>query len=173
MITNSAPLQSGAFCLSKCICLSKCKRDAGLLVLGVPLAVRAIAATLGREAIADSTKRPAPTTVPLFGIVLNRPVDSKTPLWNRFGEYGDVCRELHMPGDPEECRRQGRECVRLAQQATTARARRDYLSLAQTWLQLADIFDSDDARLKRCGKPGSNVVPFAKRTRRPIKLRAS
>jgi hypothetical protein len=79
-----------------------------------------------------------------------------------------------MPGDPEECRRQGRECVRLAQRATTPRAQQDYLSLAQTWLQLADIFEHDNALLKGWGKSGSNVVPFAPtRSRRPIKLRAS
>jgi hypothetical protein len=29
-----------------------------------------------------------------------------------------------MPGDPEECRRQGRECVRLAQRAITYRRRK-------------------------------------------------
>jgi hypothetical protein len=111
-------------------------------------------------------------TEPLFGIVLTRPLTLKLS----FGidsDYGVCEGRHHMPGDPEECRRQGRECVRLAQQAATPRARQDYLSLARTWLQLADIFDSDDARLKRRGKPGSNVVPFAKRTRRPIKLRAS
>jgi hypothetical protein len=49
----------------------------------------------------------------------------------------------------------------------------DYLSLAQTWLQLATIFENDDALLKGWGKSGSNLVPFAKRSRRPIKVLAS
>jgi len=77
-----------------------------------------------------------------------------------------------MPGDPEECRRQGRECVRLAQRATTRQIRKDYLALAHTWLQLAAMFESDDARMKNWGETPSKVVPLASRRRRPIKLRA-
>ena len=40
-------------------------------------------------------------------------------------------------------------------------------------LELAAIFENDDALLRGWGEVGSNVVPFAKRSRRPIKLRAS
>src|SRR6185312_8467070 len=85
------------------------------------------------------------------------PLEKTSTFWNRFGRRGVCVGGSHMPGDPEECRRQGRECVRLAQRAATPRERQEYLSLAQTWLQLADIFESDDALLKRSGKPGSNV----------------
>lgn len=78
-----------------------------------------------------------------------------------------------MPGDPEECRQQGRECVRLAQQAATPQARKDYLTLAHTWLQLAAMFESDDVLMKSWGVTPSKVISLASRRRRPIKLRAS
>ena len=47
-----------------------------------------------------------------------------------------------------------------------------YLALAHTWLQLAAMFESDDARMKNWGETPSKVVPLASRRRRPIKLRA-
>jgi hypothetical protein len=77
-----------------------------------------------------------------------------------------------MSGDPKECRWHAYECLRLAKQATTHRARQDFLALTHTWLRLAVIFEEDDAVLKRCGDTESNVIPFKPR-HRPIRLKAS
>jgi hypothetical protein len=49
-----------------------------------------------------------------------------------------------MPGDPREFRQQAQECLRLAQDATSDPARQDYIALAHTWTQLANMFESDD-----------------------------
>ena len=73
-----------------------------------------------------------------------------------------------MPGDPRECRQQAQECLYLAQQATSDPARQDYTALADTWTQLANVFESDNALLKSLSAAGLNVKP-----RRPIRLRAA
>jgi hypothetical protein len=73
-----------------------------------------------------------------------------------------------MSGNAQDCRRQAQECWRLARQATSHRSREDYTALANTWLQLAIIFETDDALFEA----RSNVVRFAKR-RRPIRLKRS
>jgi hypothetical protein len=87
-----------------------------------------------------------------------------------------VCSRLEwrmeaMPGDPQECREQAQECLRLAQEATSDLARQDYMALAQTWTQLADMFESDNALAKSLRDAGLNVVPLE--PRRPIRLRAA
>jgi len=53
-----------------------------------------------------------------------------------------------MPGDPEECRQQARDCLRIAQQPKSHEAREDYTALANTWMQLANMFESDNALIK-------------------------
>jgi hypothetical protein len=73
-----------------------------------------------------------------------------------------------MPGDPRECRQQAQDCLRLAQEATSDPARQDYTALADTWTQLANVFESDNALLKSLSAAGLNVKP-----RRPIRLRAA
>jgi hypothetical protein len=78
-----------------------------------------------------------------------------------------------MPGDPRECRRQAYECVRLAQEARTHKAREEFSALASTWLRLAVIFEEDDAVLSRCGDAKSNVIRLSSRRHRPIRLKAS
>jgi hypothetical protein len=78
-----------------------------------------------------------------------------------------------MPGDPKECRRRAYECIRLAQQATTHRARKEFLALADTWLRLAVIFEEEDAALKCGGDTKSNVIPLRSRRRCLIRLKAS
>jgi hypothetical protein len=75
-----------------------------------------------------------------------------------------------MPGDPRECRQQAQECLRLAQDATSNPARQDYIALAHTWTQLANMFESDDALLKGLSAAGVNVVSLKPR---PIRLRAA
>jgi hypothetical protein len=87
-----------------------------------------------------------------------------------------VCSRLEMkdeamPGDPRECRQQARECLRLAQEATSDPARQDYIALADTWTQLANMFESDNALAACLGDAGLNVVPL--KLRRPIRLRAA
>jgi hypothetical protein len=70
-----------------------------------------------------------------------------------------------MPGDPRDCRQRAQECLRLAQEAATDSARQDYEALANTWTQLANMFESDDA-LAHCLSVGD--VPLETRTP-PIK----
>jgi hypothetical protein len=76
-----------------------------------------------------------------------------------------------MPGDPQECRQQAQDCLRLAQEATSDPARQDYTALAHTWTELANVFESDNALLESLSAAGSNVVPLE--LRRPIRLRAA
>jgi hypothetical protein len=75
-----------------------------------------------------------------------------------------------MPGDPRECRQQAQECLRLAQEATSDQARQDYTALANTWMQLANMYESDDALLIGLRAAGLNV-PLT--PRRAIRLRAA
>jgi hypothetical protein len=87
-----------------------------------------------------------------------------------------VCSRLEgrmeaMPGDPRECRRQAQDCLRLAREATSDPARQDYIALASTWRQLADMFESDNALAKSLSDAGLNVVPLE--TPRLIRLRAA
>ena len=63
-----------------------------------------------------------------------------------------------MPGDPRECRQQAVECLYLAQQATSDLGRQDYTVLAHTWMELAHVFESDNALLKNLSAAGWNVV---------------
>jgi hypothetical protein len=76
-----------------------------------------------------------------------------------------------MPGDPRECRQQAQDCLRLAEEATSDQAREDYIALADTWTQLANMFESDNALLEGLSAAGSSVVPL--QPRRPIRLRAA
>ena len=75
-----------------------------------------------------------------------------------------------MPGDPRECRQQAQECLRLAQEATSD-LERHYAALAETWTQLADMFESDNALAQCLSAAGLNDVP--PEARRPIRLRAA
>ena len=59
----------------------------------------------------------------------------------------------------------------VAQQATSDSGRQDYTALAHTWMELAHVFESDNALLKDLSAAGWNVVPPEPRW--PIKLRAS
>jgi hypothetical protein len=52
-----------------------------------------------------------------------------------------------MPGDPKECRRQARACVRLAQTSSSQQARDQFANLARTWIRLADEIESTEAFL--------------------------
>ena len=76
-----------------------------------------------------------------------------------------------MPGDPQECRQLARDCLRLAEEATSDPARQDYNALAYTWTRLADMFESDIAVLESLSAAGSSVVSL--QLRRPIWLRAA
>ena len=76
-----------------------------------------------------------------------------------------------MPGDPKECRRLARQCVRAAHASADVRLRADYLAFAHKWMQLAAIYDSDEELIKSWGASGVNVLPLAPKRR--IKLRAS
>jgi hypothetical protein len=76
-----------------------------------------------------------------------------------------------MPGDPRECRQQAQECLRLAQEATSDQAGQDYTALAYTLMQLANMFESDDALLKGLSAAGMDIIPL--KPQRPIRLRAA
>ena len=68
-----------------------------------------------------------------------------------------------MPGDPKECRRLARQCVRLANASADVRLRADYLAFAHTWMQLAAVYESEGELIKSRGTSGLNVGPLAKR----------
>jgi hypothetical protein len=76
-----------------------------------------------------------------------------------------------MSGDPQECRQQAQECLRLAQEATSNSVRQDYTALAHTWMELARVFESDNALAECLSTAGSNVVPL--KPRQTIRLKAS
>ena len=42
-----------------------------------------------------------------------------------------------MPGDPKECRKHARNCLRLAEAATNAEITRTFVDLAHSWTRLA------------------------------------
>ena len=87
-----------------------------------------------------------------------------------------VCSRLEwrmeaMSGDPRECRQQAQECLRLAQEATSDSGRKDYTAFADTLMQLAKIFESDNALLEGLSAAESNDVPLE--ARRSIRLEAA
>ena len=76
-----------------------------------------------------------------------------------------------MPGDPQQCRQQAQDCLRLAREATSDPARQEFMALASTWRQLADMFESDNALAKSLSDAGLDIVPL--QPRRLIRLRAA
>jgi hypothetical protein len=52
-----------------------------------------------------------------------------------------------MPGDPQECRRHARNCIELADQATTPEGRLTLVNLADHWTRLAAELESAQAFL--------------------------
>ena len=47
-----------------------------------------------------------------------------------------------MPGDPNECRANAKECLREAASARTCRDKTMFEALAQKWLRLANDYDA-------------------------------
>jgi hypothetical protein len=68
-----------------------------------------------------------------------------------------------MSGDHREFRQLAVECLYLAQQATSDSVRQDYTALAHKWMELAHVFESDNALHKSLSAAGWNVVPLAPR----------
>jgi hypothetical protein len=79
--------------------------------------------------------------------------------------------EEAMPGDPQECHQLARDCLRLAEEATSDPARQDHIALAHTWMELAHALESDNAWIECLSVDGSSVVPL--QPRRRIRLRAA
>jgi hypothetical protein len=52
-----------------------------------------------------------------------------------------------VPGDPKECREHARNCLALAEQASTSNGRETLLNLANQWTTLAAELESADAFL--------------------------
>ena len=69
-----------------------------------------------------------------------------------------------MPGDPKECRRLARQCVRLANASADVRLRADYLAFAHTWMQLAAVYESEGELIKSRATSGLNLGPLATQT---------
>jgi len=63
-----------------------------------------------------------------------------------------------MPGDPQQWREQARECIRSARHSRSSLDRENLAVLATKWLQLAAIYESDNALLERWGDRFSNVI---------------
>jgi hypothetical protein len=56
-----------------------------------------------------------------------------------------------MPGDPKECREHAKNCMRLASEANTERARDTFTDLARTWTRLATDLENAEALLDEWG----------------------
>jgi hypothetical protein len=56
-----------------------------------------------------------------------------------------------MPGDPSDCRKHAKNCLRLAAEAHTPQAKETFESLAETWLRLAADLETSKALLKQWG----------------------
>jgi hypothetical protein len=53
-----------------------------------------------------------------------------------------------MLGNSQQCRLNAAYCLALAEQATEAKSRQDFIALADTWNRLAAERESDDALLQ-------------------------
>ena len=60
-------------------------------------------------------------------------------------------REVHMPGDPKECRDNAKDCLELAAKAQSRLAKERWEELAQTWLRLATSLERDQVVLDQWG----------------------
>jgi len=58
-----------------------------------------------------------------------------------------------MPTDPSECRQHALDCVRMAQTALTAEARKTWSDLAKTWLIFASDLEASEPLLDEWGRP--------------------
>jgi hypothetical protein len=65
-----------------------------------------------------------------------------------------------MSGDPQECRQQAQDCLRLAQEANSDPAREDYTAIAHTWTDLANMFEGDNALLESLCRPAPTVTAY-------------
>ena len=52
-----------------------------------------------------------------------------------------------MPGDPKECRKHARNCLRIAEASTNAEITRTFVDLAHSWTRLALDLESAQALL--------------------------
>ena len=52
-----------------------------------------------------------------------------------------------MPGDPKECRKHARNCLRIAEASTNAEIIRTFVDLAHSWTRLALELESAQALL--------------------------
>jgi hypothetical protein len=52
-----------------------------------------------------------------------------------------------MPGDPKECRRNAKRCLRLAERAQHSKARENLIAFAEMWRKLAAELESHEALL--------------------------
>jgi hypothetical protein len=56
-----------------------------------------------------------------------------------------------MAGDPSECRKHAKACLRLAAEAHSPQAKETFENLAETWLRLAADLDAAKALLTQWG----------------------
>ena len=60
-------------------------------------------------------------------------------------------RVVAVGGDPNQCREQAAECVRLANEGTTQQSRDELIELAKAWLTVAAQLESDKPLLDALG----------------------
>jgi hypothetical protein len=82
-----------------------------------------------------------------------------------------------MPGDPKECRKHARNCLRLAEASTNAEITRTFVDLAHSWTRLAldlesahalfvvveDMENAGSVGMGRATTPSMNIVTPKKR----------
>ena len=68
-------------------------------------------------------------------------------LLNAASKAADQPEEISMPGEPKECRKHARNCLRIAEASTNAEITRTFVDLAHSWTRLALELESAQALL--------------------------
>ena len=71
-----------------------------------------------------------------------------------------------MPGDPKECRKHARNCLRIAEASAKAEITRTFVDLAHSWTRLALDLESAKALLAAV-EDMENAVPVGTGRARP------
>jgi hypothetical protein len=66
-----------------------------------------------------------------------------------------------MGRDPNQCREQAAECVRLANEGTTQQSRDEFIELAKAWLTVAAQLESDEVMLDTLDDAKKVMTPRA------------
>ena len=74
--------------------------------------------------------------------------------------------EVHMPGDPKECREHAQRCLALAAETNDLRLKESLTDLAKRWASIAADLEATRALLAEAGLLSSEKSPSRKPKRR-------